>query len=136
MTTSSGITAELRGACGDWLADNEDAMAEHGWMRLPLDEDGEPVCVGDVMEWPNGDTSEVVGIGDGGTLFYVENNNAGGADWTTVVGKRHHRPDTWERIIEDAIRGDGGSYGCLEERFNATVPALVARCKALAGDAE
>ena len=45
-----------------------------------------------------------------------------------------HQPDTWERIIEDAIRGDGGSYGCLGERLDAMVPALVARCKALAGE--
>ena len=34
----------------DWLAQHEDAMAEHGWARLPRDADGEPIHVGDVMD--------------------------------------------------------------------------------------
>jgi hypothetical protein len=103
------------------------------YTALPLDRDGEPVHLGDLMEWPTtNETFEVVGIGDG-TLFYVEDGNEK-ADWTGASTKRHHEPDTWERIIEDAIRGDGGSYGCLEERFDAMVPALVARCRALAGE--
>ena len=33
----------------DWLAQHEDAMAEHGWVRLPVDADGEVVRIGDVM---------------------------------------------------------------------------------------
>ena len=35
----------------DWLAQNEDAMAEHGWVRLPVDADGVPIRVGDVMAY-------------------------------------------------------------------------------------
>lgn len=31
----------------DWLADHEDAMAEHGWVKLPVDADGEVWHVGD-----------------------------------------------------------------------------------------
>lgn len=34
----------------DWLAQNEDAMAEHGWMHLPVDADGVPIHVGDMVE--------------------------------------------------------------------------------------
>lgn len=34
----------------DWLAQHEDAMAEHGWIRLPKDADGEPIHVGDEVE--------------------------------------------------------------------------------------
>jgi len=33
----------------DWLAQHEDAMAEHGWIRLPKDADGVPVRVGDEL---------------------------------------------------------------------------------------
>lgn len=29
----------------------DEHMAEHGWIRLPLDADGVPIRVGDVMEW-------------------------------------------------------------------------------------
>ena len=90
-------------------------------IPLPLDMDGEPVHIDDVMEWPTtGETFEVVGIGDG-VLFYVEDGHEL-ADWTGASTKRHHAPDTWERIIEDAIDSvDGGP----------TIAALVARCKAL-----
>ena len=34
----------------DWLAQNEGAMAEHGWVRLPVDADGEVIRLGDEME--------------------------------------------------------------------------------------
>lgn len=33
----------------DWLAQNEDAMAAHGWVRLPVDADGVPIHVGDEL---------------------------------------------------------------------------------------
>ena len=34
----------------DWLAQHEDAMAEHGWARLPRDADGVPIRVGEVVD--------------------------------------------------------------------------------------
>lgn len=37
----------------DWLADHEDAMAEHGWVKLPVDADGEVIHIGDVMDGVN-----------------------------------------------------------------------------------
>lgn len=33
----------------DWLAEHEDAMAEHGWAKLPVDADGVPIRIGDVV---------------------------------------------------------------------------------------
>ena len=36
-------------AADDWLAEHEDAMAEHGWVKLPVDADGVPIRVGDKM---------------------------------------------------------------------------------------
>lgn len=106
----------------DQLASKDDEHAfapESHYMMLPKDADGVPIHVGDVMEWVTGETFEVVGIGDGGTLYYVED---GQVEWTNAERKRHHVPDTWERIIMDAVCG-----GDEDE--------LVARCKRLAGDA-
>ena len=39
----------------DWCAQHEDAMAEHGWVRLPKDANGEVIHLGDVVmlpDWP------------------------------------------------------------------------------------
>lgn len=95
------------------------------WIKLPVDADNMPVHNGDVMEWPDGKTFEVIGIGDG-VLFYTEHECDGPAEWTGASTKRHHQPDTWESIIEDAI-GLGGD-GCYS---NIDTDRLVARCKAL-----
>jgi len=103
------------------------------YIPVPVDADNMPVHNGDVMEWPDGKTFEVIGIGDG-VLFYTEHECDGPAEWTGASTKRHHQPDTWERIIEDAREyrlNIGGSY-----LWKNKSDELVARCKALAGDAE
>lgn len=116
---------ESHESCRDCYGDQIDALEAElasGWMKLPVDADGAPCHVGDVMEWPNGETFEVVAIGDG-TLFYLDGDCATelSADWTGASTKRHHGSDSWERIIEDAM-GD-----------RTQDPAeLVARCEALA----
>ena len=113
---NESLRRELDRALGEW------DYWESTHVELPKDADGTPVHVGDVMEWPDGQTFEVVGIGDG-TLFYVED---GLAEWTGASTKFHHHvPDTWERIIEDALDG----------YHDTDFDALVARCRALAGDA-
>lgn len=99
-----------------------DYAPESHYVMLPKDADGEPVHIGDVMEWPDGETFEVVGIG-GNTLFFIKD---GLAEWVDARNKRHHAPDTWEHIIEDALDG----------YHDTDFDKLVARCKALAGDAE
>ena len=70
-------------------------------ITLPLDADGVPIRIGDVMEWPDGDDEpfEVVGIGENGTLFYMYD---GSCEWTNAMYKRHHAP-TVEDVILDAI---------------------------------
>jgi hypothetical protein len=108
-----------------------------GWAALPRDADGVPCHVGDVMEWPGGDTFEVVGIGDG-TLFYLDGDCATemSADWTGASTKCHHKPDTWERIIEDArtCTGSAGNYTSVPSmRWTSEVDDLVERCERLAG---
>ena len=34
----------------DWMNMNEDDLSKHGWVKLPVDADGVPIRVGDVME--------------------------------------------------------------------------------------
>lgn len=118
--------ADLCDAIDAIHANLEAELAEWGerGVLLPLDADGVPVRLDDLMEWPDhtGDPFEVIAIGNG-TLYYVED---GEIQWTRAETKRHYAPDTWERIIEDAK----GRYS------DADTAALVARCRALAGDAE
>ena len=100
------------------------------YIPVPVDADGIPIHIGDVMEWSDGTTFEVIGIGDG-TLYYFDDKTKR-VEWTSTELKRHVKPDTWERIIEDAREyrlNIGGSY-----LWKNKSDELVARCKALAGD--
>lgn len=91
----------------DHLADLIESAAPDmsKFMELPLDADGVPIRIGDVMYWPlNGETDEVVGIGDG-VFFYTEN---GRTEWTQAATKRHAKSRTLGDIrldIADAISG-------------------------------
>ena len=71
-------------------------MAEHGWVRLPVDADGVPIRVGDVMEWPDCYTAEVVGIGDD-RFFYVDDCLM--YAWTN--DKIHHHAPTVEDLLAE-----------------------------------
>ena len=101
---------------------------ESHYMLLPKDADGVPIHVGDVMEWcaASGDWPErkVDGVGEG--MFATYDPTIGRTVWFDASDYRHHKPDTWEQIIEDALDG----------YHDTDFDALVARCKALAGDAD
>ena len=105
-------------------------------VEPPKDADELPICAGDDVEWLNGTKrGRVTGIGVGEREGWV---------WVLMEGKNvsiallasdlhHYVPDTWERIIEDAVNVHGNGFNPLwtDER-----DSLVARCKKLAGDAE
>ena len=68
------------------LIENIQHEASADYMELPLDADGVPIRMGDVIEWPTtGKTFEVVSIGDDSTLFYIGDGKEL-ADWT---GRKH-----------------------------------------------
>jgi hypothetical protein len=124
------------------LGEEHDFAPESHYMMLPKDADGEPVHVGDVVEWcDSGDAIDVIGVGANDTLFYVDSDGDGEqAEWTTARNKRVRRADTWESIIKDAI-GEGmarerGNKECCDHSSALSNADLVARCRALAGDAE
>lgn len=109
---NSGFDAGFASA-DDWLAQHEDAMAEHGWVRLPKDADGEYIHIGDVMEWCNGSFTvhELKLTEDGWQTWDGEHGYTVHADEC-----RHHHAPT----VEDVLREFGDWYahtkgGCDEE---------------------
>lgn len=97
------------------------------YVPVPLDKDGVPIHIGDTLEWSDGTTFEVVGIGDG-TLYYLDADAEGhiSIEWTSTEQKRHVKPDTWERIISDAVK-----LGFTDPDNEHLADKLVARCKVL-----
>ena len=69
------------------------------YTALPVDAEGVPIHVGDVMEWPDCSTAEVVGVGDG-TFFYVEGGEDA-AEWSCASDKVHHRAPTVEDVLRE-----------------------------------
>ena len=98
---------------------------EGDWIKLPVDADGLPWHLGDVTE--SGQTIKGMGLNRHGWHF------VGTVNEIDPAIHRHHRPDTWESIISDAIHAsesDELGSGSYEQ----AMAALVARCKKLAGD--
>ena len=93
-------------AMWDELRDTKDRelSEEHGLVRLPTDADGEPIHIGDVMEWcDSGETLTVEGIGSD-VLFYIDGENA---EWTAARNKRHHHEPTVEDVLRKFAEGLG-----------------------------
>lgn len=101
----------------------ERELDEH-YVELPMDADGVPIGVDDLIKLPNGKITAVrfITFNDAGWLI-----NESGWFPERVT---HYQPDTWERIIEDAIHA-GATDVNNDVRGN-----LVDRCRALAGDDE
>ncbi len=81
----------------DWLAQHEDAMAEHGWVKLPVDADGEYIHAGDVLDG-YGKTIEVVELRHGRSGWLLISRDGNGYD-DTFVFTHHHAP-----TVEDVLR--------------------------------
>lgn len=97
------------------------------WIKLPIDADGVPVRVGDAVEWRDHsgkwyEQTRVVAITDDGCYLYDS-----GLFHVNRSDLRHHKPDTWENIIEDAL----GSRWAAPDELSQDFINLVERCKAL-----
>ena len=91
----------------DWVAQHEDAMAEHGWVRLPLDAEGVPIRVGDVVERtdPQHHPSEVMSMvlfGDGDWQVHVDESQNVHASYQPKLLRHYHAP-TVEDVLKDFI---------------------------------
>lgn len=91
-------------------------------MLLPVDADGEIIHVGDVMVYADGNTCPLPVVAIVSPAVFLTDEGPRYADMC------RHAPDTWERIITDAINMHFNP-SWISER-----DALVARCKALAGN--
>ena len=95
-------------------------------IELPKDADGERIHVGDMIKLPNRNREEVRFMTINGAGWLI--NESG---WLPCKVS-HSKPDTWERIIEDAVNVHGNGFNpCWTDERDV----LVARCHALAGDA-
>lgn len=101
-----------------------DAMLKE-YVKLPVDADGVPIHVGD--ELTNGEDLPAkvrcMVLDESGWMVSTRELRGYGVPPATL---RHHQPDSWERIMDDAeklARGD-----------NAAVMELVERCRRLAGE--
>ena len=108
------------------------SLEEAGWAKLPKDAGDEYIHEHDKVDWRDHagtwhkNVTVVAVCNDGcyvvdGTVFHVHKSDI-----------RHHRPDTWERIIEDACKRAVDGYP--EKTGHIAMEDLVARCKELAGD--
>ena len=81
----------------------DERLTKNGLVRLPVDADGVPINVGDVMEWPYGNGEFIVeGIG-GNTLFYID-KDSNECEWTAAGDKRHHyKPTVEERLSDEEV---------------------------------
>lgn len=103
------------------------------YIPLPKDVDGVTICIGDEVE--------VIGYEDGivAALQLDERRwsvavRPHGWDTPTLYDNesiRHAKPDSWERIISDAIVN---GMRCQSDGRPSDFEALVERCKRLAGE--
>lgn len=139
------ITDELRNHAHKYAWDGGETYDQHliyiadrideelaNYIELPKDADGVLIHIGDELEWPDGNRLTVNGIGEGGTLFYVDAQ--GDVQWTASGDKRHVKPDSWEAIIEEAASYGDKRWFSGTQGDKAIIAELVERCKRLAGE--
>ena len=108
----------------DALPMTDESMAEHGWIRLPVDADGVPIRVGDVLNPPAGCDDytplQVVRLTyDGYENEWFFDGEAGG--FCGMVGKHmdvagwthHHAPTVEDVLLEfaDRVCNSGHQWG-------------------------
>ena len=84
----------------DWNADHAEELAEHGWVKLPVDADGEVIHIGDKIDVYQTKNVEVVGVGDQVvfTHYYM------GDYFKHFAGDCHHHEPTVEDVLQDACK--------------------------------
>lgn len=118
----------------DWLAQNEDAMAEHGWVRLPVDADGVPIHVGERVQIFGNDQGTVshMSLADDGWRVYVKYDGGNGTGSGEPKRIRHHHTPTVEDVLREFAREiDADAYGITD----AKVAEFAAKLR-LAGEGE
>ena len=118
----------------DWLGQHEDAMAEHGWVRLPVDADGECIRVGERVQLIGNDPSTVshMSLADDGWRVYMKYDGGIGTGSGEPKRIRHHHKPT----VEDVLREFADGIKDQNADFTELAIAEYAKRLQLAGDAE
>ena len=108
------------------------------WVELPVDADGKVICIGDTLKAGSREIT-VLGIGrcyEGSEEFGVfAQCYEGDYEWFNAEYFSHAKPDSWERIIADAI-AEGFERTDVSAPCEVGNDELVERCRRLAGEAE
>ena len=90
---------------------------EREYMPLPLDADGVPIIVGDVVYFvDNAEAFDVLGIeSDGDEPVHIGRKDETSTNaWVSPGDLTHKQPDTSERIEADAMKVFSNYWGCGE----------------------
>lgn len=127
--------AEMRGFCErvkGAVEDGEDVtLFGADYMALSVDKEDVFIHPDDELDWPDGTTLTVKGVGKDGIIFYID-HDTGLAEWTSAEGKRHHA-----KTVEDTLRefAKEWSYADDEEEETKTLEKFAKYLK-LAGVSE
>ena len=97
--------AELKAELADWKG-NAEGFQPDAYMKLPVDADGVPVCIGDKVN-VDGDAMTVLGYRlYNGTLLLVVRKGDSNLTYTPKPSEIRHfkpvQPDSWEKLEADA----------------------------------
>lgn len=145
--------AELKAELSDWKG-NAEGFQPDAYMKLPVDADGVPVCIGDEVNI-DGDAMTVLGyrLHDDMLLLVAKDKESGLFLTSEPSETRHFKPepaDSWEKLEKDARKtacdyapapcdedGLTTCYGCpfqkSESCSNEMAIDLVERAEKLAG---
>lgn len=103
----------------------DESMAEHGWMRLPVDADGVPIHVGDVMDFLGGMTVSAIGKDD---VYFFADNYSDGVYTEAGFHLRHHHAPTVEDVLDEFANA---VLGCdnTEESVQRVIAEYAARLR-------
>lgn len=112
----------------DWLGQHEDAMAKHGWVRLPKDADGEYIRVGDVMVSDGGAKGTVTSIAP--ESIVLDHSSIG----SNPKAFHHYHAPTVEDVLHRLV-GRAQALDCAEDE-DKLVAEYAAKLRLAEGDAE
>ena len=113
------------------MEDGEMAAERDGWVRLPVDADGVPIHVGDVMEWDNGTFTvhELKVTEDGWTTWDEQHGYTVHADEC----RHNHAPTVEDVLREFFVYAERGKEHRSEDVDDAVLAQYAAKLR-LAGD--
>lgn len=106
------------------IADEIEAEVAERYMELPVDADGVPIHIGDILlkstGAPKASYGDVVGVSDDSVWFSVKNGWE--SNWANLT--RHYEPDSIERVAMDMRDSISEHVGLAPDEVLAFVERL------------